>query len=228
MKKRILSAACDVLGHSMKTLRSVATQNDAMLLKEWRESNEMCELYDKKEYETTLLWCWYRFSSKNAGMFIEHLQSRDKTPGSFIDYHGGCGLTACQLALTFPESKVFHHTIVDSHKEIASKLFDALDIDNVVTTKHACVADVAVAQEVFEHMPDPVSEVIEMLRAVGPEIYYDCSTFTIDAPGHFFHNRKVRRSFHSAIRTSGYVQYWKLEGIDRPYNGQPAVWYKKP
>lgn len=178
-----------------------------------------------------MLHCW-RYggttgaSSNVTRLFMRWLAHRGIKPASFIDYHGGLGLTAAQLAMGQPDARVMFHTAVVHHGDIARAVFKKLGLKNVCVVDEIEPAEVLVAQETMEHFSDPCLEIRRIIDIVKPERYLDGSSFTIDACGHFRHNKKVSKPFNATLRELGYETYWNVEGINSPFNAKPAVWVK--
>lgn len=228
----ICRAACEIVGTSYETLRQDAVQVDASLAERWYASGEAdFSLYDTDDYVVSMLGCWRyggtSYASSNVTrLFMRWLAHRGLRPASFLDYHGGLGLTAAQLSMGHPSSRVLFHTAVPGHAELGRRVLERLGLTNVGVVGRLEGADVLVAQEAMEHFAEPVVEVRHALGVVSPSWYLDQSSFTIDACGHFRHNRKVGRAFNDELRSLGYETYWRAEGIRPPFNAKPAVWVR--
>jgi hypothetical protein len=229
----ILTIACDIAGTGAKTLKADAAMIDPSLEERWYASNETdYSLYDTQDYTVSMLHCW-RFggtsyaSSNVTRLFMRWLAHRNLKPASFIDYHGGLGLTCAQLSMGHSGARVVFHTAVQRHGDIARGVYARLGLTNVEVVNELEPADVLIAQETMEHFSDPVNAIQEALALVQPKWYLDQSSFTIDACGHFKHNHKVGKRFNAALRELGYETYWKVEGIRAPFNAKPTVWVKQ-
>jgi hypothetical protein len=228
----IMVAACDVTKVNVKTLRNDTIRIDASLAERWYASNEIAyDLYDTDDYVVSMLHCWRyggtSYASSNVTrLFMRWLAHRDLKPISFIDFHGGLGLTACQLSMGHPEARVLFHTAVKHHGDVGRAVYDKMGLTNIEIVDKLEPVDVLLAQETMEHFSDPCAEIKNVIGTVKPKWYLDQSSFTIDACGHFRHNRKVGKQFNAVLRELGYETYWKVEGINSPFNAKPTVWVK--
>ena len=228
----ILAIACDVTGVPLKSLRDETARIDPTLTERWYASNETdYSLYDTQDYVVSMLHCWRHggtsYASSNVTrLFMRWLAHRGLKPASFIDYHGGLGLTSAQLSMGHPEARVMFHTAVKHHADVGREVFKRMDL-KVEIIEQLEPAEVLIAQETMEHFPDPCSEIRKIIGEVKPKWYLDQSSFTIDACGHFKHNHKVGKQFNAVLRELGYETYWKAEGISSPFNAKPAVWVKQ-
>lgn len=227
-----MAVACEVTGIDAKTLKERIEIVDADLSRRWYDSGETdYSLYSVPEYDVSLLHCWRyggtSYASSNVTrLFMRWLAHRDLKPKTFIDYHGGLGLTAAQLAMGHPDAEVFFHTVVKHHAEMGKEIFKRLNLKNIVIIDEVCRADALLAQETMEHFSDPITEIKNVIDAVKPRFYLDQSSFTIDACGHFKHNKKIAKPFNEALREMGYETYWCRENIRAPFNSKPTVWVK--
>lgn len=207
------------------------------LKKIWFDSN--CtdfSIYDDIRYSVDMLFCWRDFSSKQTTMVIKYLNKRNIIPNTFLDFHGGLGLSGVQLALAFPDSVIMTHTVVSEHRRVALELKEQLSLDNLYVIKDLQPGEVCLAQETFEHFKDPYVELRGLLNTVNPKYFLNQSSFTIDAPGHFrqyyngetpMKNRKgASKAFNDLLRTNNYEFWWKLEDVKSPYNGHPRLWVR--
>ena len=229
----ILAVACDVSGVDVKTLREVTEAVDTSLTERWYASGETAyDLYDTQDYVVSMLHCWRyggtSYASSNVTrLFMRWLAHRDLKPATFIDYHGGLGLTTAQLSMGHPDARIAFHVSLKRHADIGREVFKRLGLKNVDVINELRPADVLIAQETMEHFPDPIAEIKSAIEIVKPKWYLDQSSFTIDACGHFKHNHKVGKQFNNVLRELGYETYWKAEGISSPFNAKPTVWVKQ-
>jgi hypothetical protein len=229
--REITQAACDVV--QIVTPETLDEKMDLVkprLMKQWYDSKETdYSVYNDPEYPIELIHCWRRggggtSSSNTTRGFVRWLAERKLSPQSFIDYHGGLGLTCAQLGKSFPDAKIMYHTVVDTHAERGLEIFKRVGVSNVQVVNDLKPAEVFLAQETMEHFPDPVAEIERSIDIVKPRFYVDGSSFSIDACGHFRHNKRVRRRFNAKLTQLGYTRYWHKENCDAPFNGHPAIW----
>lgn len=229
----ILNVACDEINLERQFLKQKVLEIDERLAKLWYESNESAfHLYETDDYVLSMLHCWRyggtSYASSNVTrLFIRWLMHRNIYPKSIIDFHGGVGLSCAQLAMAFPQSEIIFHSISEKHRNIGKRIINKLCLSNIVVSSELISSDVLLAQETMEHFSNPVDEMNKVIDVVCPKIYLDCSSFTVDACGHFKHNKKISRNFNANLRKLGYETYWNVENIRPPFNGRPAVWIKK-
>lgn len=213
------------------------------LERRWYESLSLGEpdysVYDGDDYLGEMWASWAFYARK-------YLRSvRDKgflaafQPGTrVLDMGCGCGLTTVALTQIIPHSQTIATNMGASRQaefcrrlaaihgfEIAGTLTDAaLVLDGRV--------DVVFASEYFEHVPEPVEHLEEVL-SLDPQMIIVANTFDRPSVGHFdttgYHvrgekvpNRSVTPAFHAVLRGNGFT---KLEtGF---WNGRPACWRRK-
>lgn len=203
----------------------------------WQSSGEKdYGIYEGEDYLRELLYCWNCYSGPSAVRLITHMLDVGITMSSSHDHQGGIGMTTALLARAFPEAR---HTITvggDEHGEhgaLARTLFSSLDLQNAAVTSGGCGVDLLVAQETFEHFPNPIDHLIRVLDECKPHLYFDASSFELTgSPGHFAHNKHIRPAFSSVLAESGYVVAWRDEKFDEGFDEKkapetlPTLWRK--
>lgn len=211
---------------------------DDKFIKRWNDSEETdFGIYSDPEYVKTLLYCWSCTSGPHIRMCLDQGLIRDGS--TILDFHGGIGMSAALLAMHNPNSLVINHSIVKEHNEIAKKLFEKLNLTNVMITNELMAADLFIAQETFEHIKDPFNELRQILdEKVMPSQYLDGTSFTIPGPGHFnktgymdgdikVGHKQAKKRLNKVLMERGFMHYSEVRGIKKGYNGHPWMWERK-
>lgn len=193
------------------------------LSKQWKKGNEKdFTIYEGKGYLRELLYCWRCYSGPSAARLISYFVDRDVWVSSH-DYQGGIGMTTALMAGTFPNA---HHTLTagsESHGALAQELFSSLGLKNASVAEPGHNVGLLVAQETFEHFPEPIPRLQQVLDEYRPGLYFDASSFELTgSPGHFVHNKDIRPAFTGVLVNRGYVPTWHDTLFDEGFKKKKA------
>jgi len=205
-------------------------------------------VYDDDLYFADIWACWVIYSRKYLlGIKSEKSLATKDDHGnwynfkSIVNYVGniktvadlGCGFgyTTIGLKEIFPYSAVYGTNLKNIQFSVAEKLSKKYDFNIVESINEIPSADLVFASEYFEHIPDPINHLHDVIKQLNPKYFLIANSFGADAIGHFniytynnmpFHSSKIGRMFNDVLRYNGYEKvFTKL------WNNRPSFWSKK-
>ena len=218
------------------------TREGQVLEKQWYKSldngNPDFTVYDGPYYVGELWACWMKYSRP----YLQAIEKPNSLPTNRIlmDDLGtvktiadlGCGLGYTTAALTqlFPTANVWATNLGNTvQMRIATKYAAQYGFGMRETVAEiAQPMDLIFASEYFEHIPNPVTHLREILDILHPRNMLIANTFTADAIGHFrsyevdgqrLSGKKTSLLFKKELRQRGYQ---KME--TNLWNNRPAYW----
>lgn len=232
-----LTAATGVT-HDKKQLQALELQFADTWRNVW-QPNDDTSFYATPEYAWLTLHCWRVWSASTLGLLGGFRDRQGFRPKKILDFGAGIGLTTLQLASMFPSAQVTYANIPCVQAAVASSLFKAFGLQNVIVTTPDKLAglshDTVVAVEVMEHIKDPAATLKSIIDP-STVAYVDASSFAVDMAGHYesysFDGRTVprkraRRELTKAIRSLGFKSSWHVLPKDfRMFQGIPTVYLR--
>jgi SAM-dependent methyltransferase len=192
-------------------------------------------IYASEAYLAEAWTCWVAYSR----VYLRSLRASPRyLGGSVMDWLAGqnvqhvtdigCGIGFTTAAWTdlLPDTRVVGTNLPGAQARVAGVLADRYGF--TLTTAPDEPTDLLYAAEYFEHFPDPVAHLDEVLAACTPRIMLVASTFSSPSVGHFptylFDGVAVPGSaaahlFHEALRQRGWTHR-----PTRIWNHKPALW----
>lgn len=231
--KAIYAVGADILLGRIPTKEEIVAK-EAEFQAIWDGSGQTdYSFYGRDDYAFLALNSWTVRSWSDIEWGIKHGIIR--APKRVFDYCGGIGMSTALLAMEYPGSQVYTHNIAPKQCDAARELAKRLGLKNMhVTDELAANCDLFLAQECFEHIKDPFTDVKRVMDIVKPKQYLDASSFTLISPGHHdvftdgevpVPRKKAKRLFNKLLRGRGYLPYWESRpDCKKPFNGHPAIW----
>jgi len=148
------------------------------------------DAYDMPEYKVDTFYCYKEITKQSVSTISKWLQDKDDVK-TILDFAGGTGLSTLQLALNFPDKKVYYYDtgkqkdflmhLLNEHVEfIPENLIILSDLENRKF-------DLITVFEVIEHWQRPYDFVKDDLLPHISECGYmaETKTFGIMSIGHF-------------------------------------------
>jgi SAM-dependent methyltransferase len=195
-------------------------------------------VYADPYYFVEVWACWVTYSRKylrnicSSGSLGSGSIKDDLCPvNSIMDLGCGPGYTTLALKQIFPDADVYGSNIRGTSQfKMAAALGKCNNFHIVGTYKNHSV-DLVFASEYFEHIQNPVSHLIDVLKSCEPKYLLIANTFTSPAIGHFYSythdggwytGKQISSMFNEALK---YYGYRKIK--TGCWNGRPAYWKHK-
>lgn len=199
-------------------------------------------VYETDYYLAELWACWVVYSrrylkeaEKNSSLPPFGVLS-DIKPSVIVDVGCGFGFTTAALKQLFPSAKVYATNLPNTFQyRVATRTAEMYGFTLVPDVTHIPErADLVFASEYFEHFPEPVAHLEEIIRAIQPKSWLIANAFTAKAIGHFINYRvngaesdgkATSRAFAKTLNQHGYKKiktnlwnnrpsYWRLGGTN--------------
>lgn len=184
-------------------------------------------VYDDDEYVIELWFGWIEYS-RGYVRDLARLVDRGLLTEveSVADLGCGAGLTTVALCDVWPFARVVGTNISERQLAVCRALgaVNGFDVETILPGR----VDLLFASEYFEHIPEPVRHLDDLLDVGRPRYVVTASSFTARAIGHFptfcvdgryVPGRHAARLFNRRLRERGYepvpTGFW---------NSKPAVW----
>lgn len=211
--------------------------HDVMLCKwhdEWQPKGDL-SFYGGIEYAWQTFDCWNKWSNNTMRSSLKWMTEHYDRPTSILDFGAGIGATTVQIALTFPDAKVWYSNVEGYQRETAEKLFKRVGLPNIVMADsgpepHDCIF----AIELFEHIKEPIPE-LDALLCYDPAVVVDGSSFHVDECGHWDEylsagatvtKRRMRQLFTKRFEQRGYKSAERVVGSKPFWNRHPRVFVR--
>lgn len=198
-------------------------------------------VYDTDEYLGELWACWVIYSrSYLRALRVPRpdaagrtLQSALAPVRSVVDLGCGFGYTTAALTELFPSVPIIGTNLPGVQMRLAQQIARRYGF-TVVSTLEAIgqPVDLVFASEYFEHIPEPVDHLADVLRILQPRTLIIANAFTAPSIGHFDTYRvagqncsgqQTAKHFNDQLRAAGYqklhTQLW---------NNRPTYWQRTP
>jgi 2-polyprenyl-3-methyl-5-hydroxy-6-metoxy-1,4-benzoquinol methylase len=193
-------------------------------------------VYDGDDYMADLWDCWKTYSRKylrslrapgvmpNGATFVDSFN-----PARIADLGCGIGYSTAALCQLFPNAEVIGTNLAGT-KQMKMLQRNASQYSFRVETSLERVGpvDLVFASEYFEHFPQPVSHLDDVVRYLKPGMMLIANTFTSSSIGHFpsysisgdtFSGRATSRMFSAGLRAHGMTRVPL-----KVWNGRPSLW----
>lgn len=217
----------------MKNMLRLQTTWNASLKKQFPAYS----VYSDPYYFCEAWLCWVKYSRR----YLKDISSPKSLNGksvissmrsikSILDLGCGAGYTTASLKEFFPRSSVYGTNVPDSSQFMMSSFLGKRHDFKIVKSHKKVKADLVFASEYFEHFPDPVNHLIDVIETTNFKFILFANTFSSPAIGHFadydvddrkMTGREVGRAFRQTLRDYGYV---KVETV--LWNDRPSFWRK--
>jgi 2-polyprenyl-3-methyl-5-hydroxy-6-metoxy-1,4-benzoquinol methylase len=187
-------------------------------------------VYDGDDYLGEMWASWAFYARKYLRAVRDERITAHISPGSHVlDVGCGFGLTTVALSQMMPGTSVTATNTDTSRQTAAARRLGSAHgftvVDNI--SKAGDSADVVFASEYFEHVPEPVDHLEEVLK-LNPSLFIVASTYDRPSVGHFdsvgykvhgkvVPNKSVSRIFNNVLRDHGFTKldtgFWN----NRPY-----------
>lgn len=196
-------------------------------------------VYRDPRYNLVLPFTFRDWSRATARSVVQFFRDISVVPESILDLYGGIGHCSAFLASVMPDTKVYYHNDVETQVDIASKIFDAMGLNNVTVVDKPVAAEAIIASELLEHFIEPWKFIGPILTEVRPKYFFDAPTYTKFELGHFpkyihggqvVESTAINRLMSKSIRTLGYEQSNSEKNFVRKnfFNSKPKCWVRLP
>lgn len=210
------------------------------LLDTWYYSEHIAyEVYDQ-DYYITDIWCCYQIYSRKYLLSIIKSNSLQEDYSIFnylnnvntvVDLGNGVGYSTALLKQIFSEAEVIGTNIKSTKQyKYCEKMADVYDFKMIENEKTiGKQVDFLFASEYFEHILDPITDVLEIINTIKPRYMFIANSFNTYSVGHFetydvkgigkVDQTKISRLFNKTLRDNGYK---KIK--TKLWNNKPALW----
>ena len=212
----------------------------------WYKSLETGEpdynVYDHPYILSDLWACWVKYSRNYLTLMLNEKRGPQDDYRNIVDHIGniesvvdlGCGFgyTTAGLKEIFPSATVYGTNFPDGIQFVLASHFGEKYgfsvVDSVQTIGDHI--DLVFASEYFEHIPNAVEHVEDVINVCTPRVILYANTFTSKSIGHFptyrygdnlYDGRETSRMFGQSLKKLGYKQI-----KTRCWNNRPAYWRK--
>lgn len=235
----IMDIIYDVTGKRINMRSDYKVIHDR-LFEDWYSTFDH-KVYSDTDYIFVPLDCFKGWTRNNVINTIKYFHKISVAPKSILDLFGGTGQSTILLALAFPESEVYYFNSDSTQNKVFEKLVEKYKVLNIkivndlTLVKPECV----VAYEAIEHIQDPTSFMVNLLKDVT--YYVDASSFTLDSIGHYpfyldgqkqIANKDYKRFYFKWLNSIGFNNSFSKQlkdtkfYHDRFYNGRPNVFVR--
>ena len=222
--------------HDKKSFLAADMKNMLRLEKMWNASlktdSPAYSVYSDPYYFCEAWLCWVKYSRR----YLRDISSPKSLHGksviasmqrvkSVLDLGCGAGYTTASLKELFPRASVCGTNVPGSCQFKMSSFLGKRHDFKIVKSHKRVVADLIFASEYFEHFPDPVDHLIDVIETTNFKYILFANTFSSPAIGHFsdydvngskMTGRKVGRVFRQTLRDYGYEKVKTALWNDRP------------
>lgn len=148
-----------------------------------------------------------------------------------VDLGCGFGYTTAGLRELFSEADVFGTNIESSYQfKLAKKMALKRGFQLRGSFEEIGNVDFMFASEYFEHIPNPIEHLSQIIRHNNPKYFVIANAFNGIAIGHFrqyshkgqkYSGREMSKMFNDAMRFYGFTKV-----KTKIWNNRPAVWIK--
>ena len=188
-------------------------------------------VYNSDDYLGELWACWIVYSRQYITNLIrEGIFANIGKVKRIVDLGCGIGYTTAALKEIYPDAEVIGTNLDDTTQtDLARKIgrhYGFQVIPDIYKIKGS--VDLIFASEYFEHIPEPIQHLNEILFMLEPRALLIANTFNSRAIGHFNHyrvngafldGRITSRRFNKELREKGYT---KIK--TKLWNNRPTCW----
>ena len=195
-------------------------------------------VYNDPYYLCDIWCCWTMYSRKSLlsiraenSLGDRSVLSQMKGVRRVIDLGCGFGYTTAGLKELFPDAEVFGTNIESSYQfTLAKKLAAKRSFEIKGSFEEIGAVDFMFASEYFEHIPNPIEHLCQILMHNNPKYFVIANAFNGIAIGHFkeyshlgekYSGREMSKMFNDSMRFYGYKKV-----KTKIWNSRPAVWVK--
>lgn len=197
---------------------------------DWQPAGDL-SFYEGIDYAWQTYDCWDKWSNSTVRVALNWL-TRHYTPRVILDYGAGIGATTAQIAMAFPDTRVWYSNVEGYQRAAAERLFETLGLRNVVVTDQGEEAhDCLFAVELFEHIKEPIP-LLERLESFEPTVILDGSSFHVDEVGHWdrfllggaeVDKKTMRHGFTRRLAKMGFKEGYRVVGGRPFWNRHPRM-----
>jgi len=186
------------------------------------------------------VWCCWDFYARK---YINDLKNNRNVPPfgfkklikdytNIVDLGNGVGMSTAALKQTFPKNIVYGTNLPDTTQwkfnKLLSEEYDYKLIDDL--KKLPRDIEFVFASEYFEHFPDPINHLTDVLTYCNPKILVCANAFKPDSIGHFDNYshgsevltpKEISREFTKFLKDNGYI---KLK--TKLWNQRPTIYLR--
>lgn len=193
-------------------------------------------VYETDYYLAELWACWVVYSrrylkeaEKNSSLPPFGVLA-DIKPSVIVDVGCGFGFTTAAFKQLFPNARVYATNLPDTFQyRVATRTAEMYGFTLVPDVSHIPEqADLVFASEYFEHFPEPVAHLEEIIRTIRPKSWLIANAFTAKAIGHFINytvngvqldGKTTSRAFAKTLNRRGYQKI-----RTNLWNNRPSYW----
>ena len=235
----------DTIALTLAYLRDPTRSSEASLVLQtrWFESLERkapdFSVYDEDAYLAELWSCWDAYSRAYLrNLRTSFVAGTERTiyddlasPKRIVDLGCGFGYTTAALKQLFPEAEVYGTNLDGTvQTRMARDVAGAAGAHIVADVRDAGSAQLVLASEYFEHIPDPIADLERALALLKPRSLLVANSFGTRGLGHFHHYcvkgvwmraKEAARLFDATLRKQGYEKVKTTL-----WNNRPTYWRK--
>tara|TARA_R110000822_G_scaffold55455_9_gene140999 strand:- start:2660 stop:3439 length:780 start_codon:yes stop_codon:yes gene_type:complete len=202
-----------------------STNRVKVLEKQWYDSMPKPDysVYSHENYFIDVFLCWAMYSRRYITKMGKHDMFQNLN--TIVDLGCGPGFTTDALNEVFNPKRTVGTNIKNTWQWTHARNIGVEIVENIkeVDTQ----IDLIVAFEYFEHVPNPIEHLKEILAHCQPEFFAIRNEFIHDAIGHFFKNDKALRTlFNNTMKSYGYIDLKNSKGHNLFFGGSPRIWQK--
>lgn len=235
LTRRVRQALIDVTGADQS--RELIDGIHTVQLRDWKETwqpqNDL-SFYTGIDYAWQTFDCWNKWSNSTVRLALNWMQLHH-TPRVILDHGAGIGATTAQIAMAFPDAKIWYSNVEGYQSDTAKRLFETLGLSNIgVTDQGIEPHDTLFAIELFEHFKEPLPELETLLR-YDQTVIVDGSSFHVDEVGHWDEytvsgktvtKKQMRQSFSTWFAAAGFKEGFQIVGGKSFWNRHPRLYVR--